>query len=117
MSEKPTPVAPVQNIVLWLIECRTGCTCCSGENHYRGAYRTKEDADRRAASFLSQDSKYWPLASQYAKRGRYSVQNREAEPISGGRFIVDDQVLGEIKFIDVAEDGSVGDNEGERFDL
>lgn len=117
MLENASPVASVQNVVLWLIECRTGCSCCSYENHYRGAYRSKEDAERRVASFLAEDSKYWPLASQYARRGRYVLEMKVAEPISGGRFIVDDRVLSDIRFIKVGEDGSVLDNESERFDL
>lgn len=102
-------------ISIWLIHCRTGCTCCSYENHYRGPYRTKDDADRRVASFLDAKSEYWPLGSQYAPRGKYVVYPCTAEPISGGRFIVHDRVLRELHFVDVAEDGSVFDTDGERF--
>lgn len=116
MPENATPVAPVQNIVLWLIECRTGCTCCSDENHHRGPYRSKEDADRRVASFVAPNSKYWPVASQYARRGRYLVERMEAEPISGGRFIADDRVFDSLAFVDVHPDGTVDNNDSERFD-
>lgn len=102
---------------LWLIKCRTGCTCCSGENHFRGPYRDKESAERRRDSFLAKDSKFWPVASQYARRGSYSIACYQAEPITKGRFILDDLVVGDIRFVEVAEDGSVDDNEAERFDL
>jgi hypothetical protein len=40
----------------------------------------------------------------------------EAEPISGGRFIVDDRVIDGISFVDVQEDVTVDDNESERFE-
>lgn len=107
----------VESFTIWLIECRTGCTCCSDENHYRGPYRSREDAQRRIDSFLRPDSKFWPVASQYARRGRYEISHESVEPISGGRFIVDDKVHESIEFIDVSEDGAASCGDGlERFD-
>jgi len=101
---------------IWLISCRTGCTCCSSDNHYRGPYKSEDDAARRIAYFLSPDSKYWPLASQYARRGNYSVNCYEIEMISKDRYILDDEVhQGPIEFIIVHDDGTVDYNNSEYF--
>jgi len=103
---------------IFLIRCSTGCSCCWGENHWRGPYKTKADADRRVASFRAPDSKFWPVASQYSRRGNYTVREVEMELLPDGRAIVDSEVLDEVaEFIEVADDGSVADNKAERFDL
>jgi hypothetical protein len=99
----------------FLIYCSTGCTCCSYENHFRGPYRTKEDAERRMQYFLSPGSKYWPVASQYARRGRYSIGEVEIEKLPDGRIIIEDSVYPELKFIDVDKNGYADSNE-EYFD-
>ena len=100
----------------YMIECRTGCTCCSSENHYRGFYKTKEDAERRINYYFSPESKFWPLASQYARRGRYSIEEAELEEISNDRWILNDEkVLHSLNFIDVKEDGSIENNEEEHL--
>ena len=102
---------------IFLIRARTGCTCCSEENHYRGPYRTYEDAQRRIEYYLHLDSKYWPLASQYAKRGTYSIVELTVEEISEGRYIIDgDTVVSSIAFVAVGDDGTVDDDNKERFD-
>jgi hypothetical protein len=101
---------------IYVIEAHTGCTCCANENHYRGPYKTREDAQRRIDYYYSKDSKYWPLASQYAKRGHYYIREMTAEPISGDRWIIDDDtVIYGLNFIEVHEDGTVLFNEGEIF--
>ncbi len=101
---------------IWLIECRTGCTCCSYDNHYRGPYKSKEDAERRIEYYRSKGSKFWPVASQYASRGSYSIEEHEVELLSGDRFIVDDNVhRNGLKLVDVKEDGTISDNESEWF--
>lgn len=92
---------------IFLIDCRTGCSCCSDENHWRGPYRTKEDAERRVKSFLAIDSKFWPLASQYADHGRYSIREFEAEELPDGRIIMVDRVFSVPQFIEVAEEGTI----------
>ena len=98
----------------YIIYCATGCTCCSSENHYRGFYRTAEDAKRRIEYYYSEDSKFWPLASQYARRGRYSVEIAEIEDLGDGRYILDDEkVLHELNFVEVKEDGSIENNDSE----
>lgn len=107
----------------YVIECRTGCSCCSYDNHYRGPYKTKEDAENRIKYFMSGD--YYPVASQYAKRGRYSIEEVTIEEISGGRFIINDShVVHDLDFVTVNSDGDIGnscggpehDYPGERFD-
>ena len=102
---------------IYVIECRTGCSCCSNENHYRGPYKTKEDAERRIAYFKSPESKYWPLASQYSRRGNYSIEETTCEPISGDRYIINgDRVMYGLEFVEVNSDGTVANNDAERFD-
>lgn len=104
---------------LYFIECRTGCTCCSGDNHYRGPYRSEEDAANRISFFRTSegDHAFWPVASQYSRRGDYRVVEYEVEEISGGRAIVNDRVfyLKTLRPIEVRPDGSVADNDAERF--
>lgn len=110
--------SPFPKIKVYVIGARTGCTCCSDQNHYRGLFKTREEAEKRKSYYLAKDSKYWPLASQYAPRGRYSVSEFEVEVLPDGRFIVDTRVLAVPKFITVGEDGSVENNEDERiYDL
>ena len=82
----------------YVIECRTGCSCCSGDNHYRGPYSSKEVADRKAQSF--HDARL--LASQYAPNGRYHVTEHEAEQLPDGRVIVGRTVFN--GFADNADD-------------
>jgi hypothetical protein len=101
---------------IYLIHAGTGCTCCSSENHHRGPYRTREDAERRIAYYNAPESKFWPLASQYARRGRYSIVEKNIEPISANRFILDERyVLYGLDFIEVKEDGAVEDDQAEQF--
>lgn len=94
---------------LVFIEARTGCTCCSDDNHYRGPYRDKESAERRIAYYKAPDSKYWPLASQFSKRGNYSITEVEAEEIPGDRIIIGDHVFSTPTYIEVNPDGTLND--------
>lgn len=97
----------------FFIYCGTGCTCCNDQNHYRGPYASREEAERRIKHFLDPESKFWPLASQYARRGRYSVEEKEVEMLGDGRWIADGRVL-DNSLIEVAADGSVAfGDEGE----
>jgi len=107
----------------YLIECRTGCSCCSYENHYRGPYKTREDAEKRINFFKT--GSYYPVASQYSKRGNYSIEEVTIEEISNNRYIVDDKiVIHDLEFINVNDNGDIGDScggakhdyPGERFD-
>jgi len=97
----------------YMIECRTGCTCCCDENHYRGFYRTKEDAKHRISYYQLPESKFWPLASQFARRGNYSIEEAEIEDLNDGRYILNDKILHSLDFVDVKEDGSIENNEDE----
>lgn len=67
---------------LFKIYCSTGCTCCSDNNHYRGYYKSKEDAEKRIEFFKKPDAENNPVASQYAHKGRYSISDEiEAEKV------------------------------------
>jgi len=100
---------------LILIKCCTGCSCCSWEDHYRGPYRSIEDAKKRIAYFRSPDNvKYWPVASQYSKRGNYLVEEIEYEEISNNRCIIfGDKVISLRKPIELLKDGSLKDEESD----
>lgn len=69
----------------YLIECRTGCTCCASENHYRGPFSTKEAAEKAKEAYLDMRL----LASQYAERGRYTIEEASLELLPDGRMIID----------------------------
>ena len=97
---------------IFLIHARTGCTCCSSENHYRGPFRTREDAERRKAYYLDSRNKSNPLASQYAPRGCYDIVPVQVEELPDGRVIVEDErVFPALTFAEVAPDGSGYDEE------
>jgi len=96
---------------IFLIECRTGCSCCSYENHYRGPYKTFEDAEKRIKYFQTSD--YYPIASQFARRGRYNIKTISVEKIPGERFILDsNRVIDCLNFIEVNKDGSIDNKYG-----
>lgn len=103
---------------LVFIEARTGCSCCSDQNHYRGPYRTKTDAERRVKYYKSENSKFWPIASQFARRGSYSINAWNAEEIPENRWIIGDRVVDQTPLIKVLEDGSLAteeENQNEEF--
>lgn len=68
----------------FIVSCRTGCSCCSSENHYRGPFKTRETAEAKIIEFRAIPI----LASQYARRGNYSVEEAEIEVLPDGRVIV-----------------------------
>ena len=80
---------PFEKIKVWIVHCRTGCTCCASENHYRGPFKTKEKAEEMAKSYHDLPL----LASQFARRGLYRVGEWTAEVLPDGRLIVDDTVI------------------------
>ena len=72
----------------FMIYARTGCSCCSGENHDRGPYRTREEAENRKKYFQS----IALLASQYARVGAYDISEYEFEELPDGRLIQENRV-------------------------
>ena len=103
---------------LFFIEARTGCSCCRENNHIRGPYKFKKDAEKRINYYLSKDSKYWPIGSQFYPQGSYHVLAEEVEEISRDRWIIWDRVFTSTGFIDVQEDGSLKtkeENDAEEF--
>lgn len=69
----------------YLIECRTGCTCCADENHHRGPFSTREVAEKAKEAYLDMRL----LASQYADRGVYHISEASLELLPDGRMIID----------------------------
>lgn len=98
-----------ETLKAYAIEARTGCSCCSHENHVRGFYATKEEAERRIKYYLTEGN-FFPLNSQYAKRGRYNIIELDIEKLPDGRLIINGDIVmkpEDFRYIDVAEDGSV----------
>lgn len=77
---------------VWWIEATTGYSCCAYQNFNQGFYFTKEEPQ----AIIDKWSKGIdnPLASQYAKYGRYYLGEEEAEILPDGRIIVGDKVFG-----------------------
>lgn len=81
---------PQKKVVYW-ISCSTGCSCCSDQNFDYGFFFDKSEAEAQANKWRNGDGN--PLASQYAKYGRYYVHSDEAEILSDGRAIVDGHIF------------------------
>jgi hypothetical protein len=75
MTEKTT---------VYIIECRTGCTCCSGENHYRGPFSTIHMA-KHAETLLRESG---IIGSQYAPSGVFTISEMSCERLPDGRLII-----------------------------
>ncbi len=106
---------------LYFILARTGCSCCRNENHYRGPYIDHGSAERRIRYYKisSGVDAYWPLASQFARRGAYNVVEMSVEFISGNRAIIDNTHVvpsSALVPVIVQDDGTVARNEQERFE-
>jgi hypothetical protein len=76
---------------VWYIECRTGCSCCADENFCQGFYDNPEKPQALIDKWLTGDGN--PLASQYARYGRYTLHEIEAEILPDGRWIVENRVF------------------------
>lgn len=76
---------PFEKTKIFIIYCSTGCSCCSGDNHYRGPYKTREEAEKAAAGFRERSL----LSSQFSATGNYSIEDRDAEILPDGRLIID----------------------------
>ena len=74
---------PAQNV--YFVYASTGCSCCNYENHYRGPWRSRDAAEAMIARYHADRL----LASQYARNGRYTVEERQAELLPDGRLIVE----------------------------
>ena len=81
---------PQKKVVYW-ISCSTGCSCCSDQNFDYGFFFDKNEAEEQANKWRNGDGN--PLASQYAKYGRYYIDSGEAEILSDGRAIVDGHIF------------------------
>ena len=96
---------------VFVIHCSTGCTCCSSENHYRGFYASQADAQRRVDSFRSLDSKFWPVASQFAPHGCYTISEGTIEIVGDGRAIWGSRVVKFTGCVQVEENGYADEND------
>ena len=77
---------------VWWIEATTGCSCCAYQNFNQGFYFNKEEPQTIIDKWSKGINN--PLASQYAKYGRYYLGEEEAEVLPDGRIIVGDKVFG-----------------------
>ena len=96
-----------ETMTLYRIECRTGCTCCRDENHYRGFYPSREEALARIARF--NNGLDYPVASQYARYGTYGIEAVTCEQLPDGRIIIDNErVFQPESIVSISlEDGSI----------
>lgn len=76
---------------VWWIECCTGCSCCANENFDFGFYLNEEEAIKTIERWSNGIGN--PLASQYAKYGRYYLHSSEAEILPDGRMIIESSVF------------------------
>lgn len=104
---------------VFIIKCDTGCTCCYDQNHYRGFYKTEEQAKKRIEYYKSMNSKFWPVASKYSNRGSYSIKKEVYENLEDGRVIFMGEVYtpGELDltFVEMDNNGMVADNNSEKL--
>lgn len=95
-SDKKLEVAVEESIgafptKAYVIYCSTGCTCCCNENFYEGLYKYRETAQKRIDFFKDPEAHNNPLASQYARKGNYSITEVSVEKISGDRILINDE--------------------------
>ena len=76
---------------VYLIHCRTGCTCCSNENFLEGPFIEKWHAEEKMEQYRKGIDN--PLASQYAKYGSYALIEETAEVLPDGRAIIGNRVF------------------------
>ena len=76
---------------LYYISCSTGCSCCAENNFDQGFYLTSEEPNKIVEKWSMGIGN--PLASQFAKFGRYRVNEVEAEILPDGRVIVEDSIF------------------------
>lgn len=76
---------------IYWIYCSTGCSCCADQNFDYGFYLNREEAEAQAEAWRNGINN--PLCSQYAKYGRYRVNEGEAEILPDGRWIVEEQIF------------------------
>lgn len=76
---------------LYTIECRTGCSCCSGENYHEGFFTDLSEVIRKINDYRSGIGS--PLGSQYARYGVYTLREHDAEVLPDGRVIIGDHVF------------------------
>lgn len=76
---------------VWYIEASTGCLCCASENFDQGFYLNKEEPQAIIDEWKIGNGN--PLASQYAKYGRYYLHKTEAEILPDGRMIINGSIF------------------------
>jgi len=83
---------------VWVMFCKTGCTCCSDENFAQGFFNSAEEAQALMDEYLQGIGN--PLTSQFSKYGRYSIAKYEAEILPDGRMIVGDRIYDQSDYIE-----------------
>lgn len=76
-------------ITAYMIHARTGCTCCSYDNHFSGPFSSKDVAETIKNKFHNAKK----LASQYAPNGLYSIYDCQAELLPDGRIIIESRIF------------------------
>ena len=79
---------------VYLIELKTGCSCCRDENYKEGFFPDLISAVKRVKYHLKNKT----LSSQYAKRGKYDIRTVELEDLGNGMFAYDDLLVRSLDF-------------------
>ena len=75
---------------VFIVECRTGCSCCSDENHYVGPFFSRAAIE----SWIANAKTIPYIASQYSKQGVYHIDEITAECLPDGLLLIRDRVFG-----------------------
>lgn len=75
---------------IYAVYLQTGCSCCHDDNYTEGPF-TLEEAQAFIDKAIYGDGPP-PIASQYARRGRYDILEIEIEELPDGRIIAYDKV-------------------------
>lgn len=81
----------IKEVDVWYIEATTGCSCCACDNFDQGFYFNEEEPQKIIDEWQKGNGN--PLASQYAKYGRYYLRKLVAEILPDGRMIVNNSVF------------------------
>jgi hypothetical protein len=90
---------------LFFIEALSGCSCCLADNHYRGPYKTQEDAERRLECLRQ------TLQTKHGRPWKCWVTEKDVRVAELGTrlsiWICDGRWFYESDLIDVNQDGTI----------
>lgn len=73
----------------YIVHAQTGCTCCSDENHARGPFRLREEAEKEITYCID----FKIIGSQFAPSGVYNIEEMDIEELPDGRLILEGRIV------------------------